>query len=153
MLRIFPRDLLIFSLFIFTKPLCSQSRQMACLSPLHSVQSHFMVGDIRSLPPPCMSSVPPRNFWLMAEHSMCGSRSPFPHGLFHHGSPSLTPSAGQSQGGHFSLINLYLCPASSSSIFFPEKPSIFVKFPHRVIYITVHNIGNALINQRLHKSL
>ena len=42
---------------------------------------------MRSNAPPWMSKVRPRNFSLMAEHSMCQPGRPLPQGLSHDGSP------------------------------------------------------------------
>src|SRR6266404_7157977 len=78
----FPSDLLIFSASMLTNPLCSQKRASSCpLAASLCAISFSWWGKTRSLPPPCTSKVVPRNFWLIAEHSMCQPGLPGPQGL------------------------------------------------------------------------
>src|SRR5688572_17219740 len=69
------------------RPLCIQYLAKVCPVAHSDCASSFSwCGNIRSIPPPCMSNVCPRYFIDMAEHSMCQPGRPLPHGESHDGS-------------------------------------------------------------------
>src|SRR5574340_202360 len=84
---VFPKDLDIFSPPIVTMPTCIQI--LAKFLPEYDSDwaiSFSWCGNMRSLPPPCISKSSPRYLRLMAEHSMCHPGLPGPQGLCHLGS-------------------------------------------------------------------
>src|SRR5688572_10312461 len=71
------------------RPLCIQYLTNVCPVQHSDCASSFSwCGNIRSIPPPCMSNVCPRYLIDMAEHSMCHPGRPRPHGLSHATSPA-----------------------------------------------------------------
>ena len=77
----FPSDLLIFSPSYATIAECSQWRTNGLpVSASLCATSHSWCGKIRSVPPPCRSSVGPSSCIDIAEHSMCHPGRPTPNG-------------------------------------------------------------------------
>src|SRR3990167_6700656 len=90
MVKKFPSDLDIFSLLMFTNPLCIQYFTGDLpVAPQDWAISFSWCGKTRSLPPPWMSKHSPKSFWLIAEHSICQPGRPGPQGLSQKGSPGL----------------------------------------------------------------
>ena len=88
-------------------------------------QFHFHGGEkIRSLPPPCISKVSPKNFFDIAEHSKCQPGLPLPQGESQPGSSSLDGFHKTKSSGFFLFLETStLAPANNSSIF------LFDNFP------------------------
>ncbi len=86
-----PRDLLIFSAPIWSRPLCIQYLTKGFLPVKLSdwAISFSWWGKTTSCPPPWMSICSPRYLIDMALHSMCQPGRPGPHGESHEGSPGL----------------------------------------------------------------
>jgi hypothetical protein len=103
--------------FIRVRPLCSQYFANGLPVALSDWASSFSwCGNIRSIPPPCMSSVWPRYFMLMAEHSMCQPGRPRPHGESHAGSPGLAAfHSAKSAGFRLPAPSIARSPLSCSS--------------------------------------
>ena len=76
----FPSDLPIFCPLMVIILLCIQYRTAWC--PLEATDcaiSHSWCGNMRSIPPPCISNFSPRYFCPIAEHSKCQPGKPSLH--------------------------------------------------------------------------
>ncbi|MNS85237.1 hypothetical protein D3C72_1190970 [compost metagenome] len=114
-------DLDIFSPLIRIMPQCIQALAY-CLPVAASLWaiSFSWCGNSRSLPPPWMSKLSPRQQVDITEHSMCQPGRPGPHGDSQLGSPGLTPFHSTKSSGS--------CLASSTSIRAPmRRSSIFLR--------------------------
>ena len=118
-----PSDFDIFSAPRLTKPLCSQNRANGFpVAASDWAISHEWCGKTRSSPPPCRSSVSPRYFIAIAEHSMCQPGRPGPQGLGQDGSPGFAAfQSAKSRGSRFRSLTSTRAPASNSSRFLPDR--------------------------------
>src|SRR5271157_4413425 len=123
MVKKLPSDFDIFSLLTFTKPLWTQNLASGLpVAPSDWAISFSWWGNIKSSPPPWISKVSPRKFWLIIEHSICHPGLPLPQGLSHHGSPSLLAfHRAKSRGYLFFSLTSTRAPAIISSRFLPES--------------------------------
>ncbi len=115
----FPSDFDIFSPLIVTIPTCIQIFANGFdVKDSDCAISFSWCGNIKSLPPPCMSKFSPRYLMLIAEHSMCQPGLPLPHGLSHRGASSENFHNAKSSGSFFVSSTSTREPEISSSIFF-----------------------------------
>src|SRR5512139_1105329 len=127
--RIFPRDLDIFSLLMLTNPLWIQYRAKGFPVAASDCEISFSwCGKMRSLPPPWMSKDSPRYFWLITEHSICHPGRPFPQGV--------------------SLFLVDLNPGAGLHLFDVSfrKFSVAIEFFHGEEDISVARVGISLLD-------